>query len=236
MHAPPQLALLALLALSACMPVERPHDDGDLRTLVHLAYDEPLEQAALGLEQRYELDRPEIDLVPVPEGVGVRADVRMLMGPTDEPGAERVEIERVVGVFVPASSSLRLIDLSKGTRDVIIGRDGTPLGELSRLTLSERGLGDEINPRLLEADSDEVFDWIIERDAVGLAFVALAGERAADVRMVAQGARETGAIVATSRAGRDFIEWLQGGVTTRRPLRHEGFDLTIDPLAPKDPP
>jgi hypothetical protein len=158
------------------------------------------------------------------------------MDPAAEQGLARAPIERVVGVFVPAQSTLRLIDLSKGTCDVIIGREGTPLGDLSRRTLAERGLGDEINPRLLEADSDDVFDWIMERDAVGLAFVALAGERAADVRMVARGASETGAIIATSSAGRGFLEWLQGGVTTRRPLRHQGFDLSVDPLAPKDPP
>jgi hypothetical protein len=231
-----RVGLLALVALAACSSPARPRNDADLRTKVYLAYDAQLEPVARDLEPRYELDRPDVDLVPVARAEGARADVLLLTEPAPGQGLARVQIERVVGVFVPAQSTLRLIDLSKGTCDVVIGRTGTALGDLCRRTLVERGLGDEVNPRLLEADTDDIFDWIIERDAVGLAFVALAEERSADVRLVARGASETAAIVATTGSGRSFIDWLRSGVTTRRPLRRNGFDLSVDPMAPKDSP
>lgn len=215
-------ACLALIVLSGCStnPVTEP----PARQLV-IAYDDIFDGAAHDLELRYELDRPDIDVIL--DQHSHMADIELIQG-----DAGGVVLERRIAVIVPADSGLRLIDLSRGTCDVIIGRAGTPLGELGRTTLADRGLDDQINPRLLESDEDDLIDWAIERDAIGLTFLAQAAERRGDVRVVAEGAGEASSLVAMSAEGRAFVDWLLSGITTRTPLREHGFDVHVDELRP----
>lgn len=212
-------ACLLLVVLAGC---SEPADVQPPRELV-IAYDEIFEKAATSLEERYERDRPDIDVILVADADA--SDVAMLEGEAD--GA--VALQRRIAVIVPADSSLRLIDLSRGSCDVIIGRAGTPLGALGRQTLAERGLDDEINPRLLESDENDLVDWTLQRQALGLTYAAQAAERA-DVRVVAQGAVEASSLMALSNEGRSFVDWLLTGPSNLAPLREHGFDLREPPL------
>ena len=226
----------AAIGLTACAEKAPPAPPAPARTPLAIAHEPAYADVADALAQRYAADHPDVAARTTTEQED--ADLLILRHPDDRPHANLRVIERRVGVVVPADSRLRLIDLSRGDCDVVVGREGTPLGELGRATLRARGLDDQINPRLREADADDLIDRVIERDAIGLAYTTVAADRAADVRIVAEGARDTAVLVAVTPEGARVLEWLAGGVTTRRPLRTHGFDLADATLliAPQDQP
>jgi len=229
------IALAPCALLAACAPDDTPTPaPRPARTELRIAYDPIFAEAAGALERRYELDRPGVDVLLETREPSADADVLLVQ---DQAPPYALELERRIGVIVPEGAGLRLIDLSRGTCDVIIGREGTPLGELGRRTLRDRGLDDSINPRLREADADDLIDRVVAREGVGLAFEATARERAGEVRIVAQGAAEPSWIVASSAEGDAFVEWLVGGITTRALLREYGFDVPSRSLriAPDQP-
>lgn len=212
---------LLLLATVSCGPATPP---APARTRLTIHADPALEPVARALESSYEADHPDVDVILV----GDDADVRLVEAPAQLEDA--VLIRRQVGILVGARSRLRLIDLSTGTCDIVIGPANTPLGELGRETLAARGLDDTINPRLLEADPDHFVVQVVDRDAIGVGYVTLAIDRPVELRILADGASSDSAIIPTTPSGRALTDWLTRALTPTRPLHELGFQLADEPL------